>query len=150
MVTTHEDFKEIFSIFNCGFQGQEVSINCFIGYRRVNRYKNDSKEDTNFADSNPFGANHPILIFNHMLTVGSRIARNILHKNLFPVSQWRTTVLIIEIGVFIVHIIKIICKQYFKHFWYGGIIELYDNIFDIDINNSILVLSKKETKKNEQ
>ena len=76
-----------------------------------------------------------------MLTVGSRIAMNILHKNLLPVSQWRTTVLIREIGVFIVH------KQYFKHFWYGGIIELYDNISDIDINNSILVLSKKETKK---
>ena len=147
MVTTHEDFKEIFSIFNCGFQEQEISINCFIDYRRVNRYKNDSKEDTNFADSNPFGANHPILIFNHMLTVGSRIAMNILHKNLFPVSQWRTTVIIREIGVFIVHIIKIICKQYFKHFWYGGIIELYDNIFDIDINNSILVLSKKKQQK---
>ena len=48
---------------------------------------------------------------------------------------------------FIVHIIKIICKQYFKHFWYAGIIELYNNIFDININNSILVLSKKETKK---
>ena len=57
---------------------------------------------------------------------------NILHKNLFPVSQWRTTVLIREIGVFIVHIIKMICKQYFKHFWYGGI-ELYDNISDIDV-----------------
>ena len=85
-----------------------------------------------------------------MLTVGSRIAMNILDKNLFPVSQWRTTVLIREIGVFIVHIIKIICKQCLKHFWYRGIIELYDNIFDIDINNSILVLSKKETKKNEQ
>ena len=85
-----------------------------------------------------------------MLTVGSRIAMNILDKNLFPVSQWRTTVLIREIGVFIFHIIKIICKQCLKHFWYRGIIELYDNIFDIDINNSILVLSKKETKKNEQ
>ena len=132
------------------FQEQEILINFFIDYGRVNRYKNDSKEDTNFADSNPFGANHPILIFNHMLTVGSRIAMNILHKNLFPVSQWRTAVLIKEIGVFIVHIIKIICKQYYKYFWYGGIIELYDNIFDIDINNSILVLSKKETKKNEQ
>ena len=48
MATTHEDFKEIFSIFNCGFQEQEVSINCFIDYRRVNRYKNDSEEDTNF------------------------------------------------------------------------------------------------------
>ena len=109
MVTTHEDLKEIFSIFNCGFQEQEISINCFIDYRRVNRYKNDKKEDTNFA-------NHPILISNHILTVGSRTAMNILHKNLFPVSQWRTTVLIREIGVFIVHIIKIICKQYFKHF----------------------------------
>ena len=99
MVTTHEDFKEIFSIFNCGFQEQENSIKCFIDCRRVNRYKNDSKEDTNFADSNPFGANHPILIFNHMLTVDSRIAMNILHKNLFPVSQWRTSVLIREIGI---------------------------------------------------
>ena len=137
MVTTYDDFKEIFSIFNCGFQEQEISINCLIDYRRVNRYKNDSKEDTNFADSNPFGANYPILIFNDMLTVGSRIAMNILHKNLFPISQWRKTVLIREIGVFIVHVIKIICKQYFKHFWYGGIIELYDNIFDIDINNSM-------------
>ena len=147
MVTTHEDFKENFSIFNCSFQEQEIPINCFIDYRRVNRYKNDSKDDTNFADSNPLGANHPILIFNHMLTVGSRIAMNILHKNLFPPSQWRTTVLIREIGLFIVHIIKIICKQYFKHFWCGVIIELYDNIFDIDVNNSILALSKKETKK---
>ena len=144
MVTTHEDFKEIFSIFSCSFQEHEISINCFIDYRRVNRYKNDSKEDTNFAGSNPFGANHPILIFNHMLTVGSRAVMNILDKNLFPLSQWRTTVLIREISVFIVHIIKIICKQYFKHFCYEGIIELYDDIFDIDINNSILVLSKKE------
>ena len=33
-----------------------------------------------------FGANHPILIFNNMLTVGSRIGMNILHKNLFPIS----------------------------------------------------------------
>ena len=82
-----------------------------------------------------------------MLPVGSRIAMNILHKHLFPVSQSRTTVLIREIGVFIVHIIKIICKQYFKYFWYGGIIELYENNFDIDISNSIVVLSKKETKK---
>ena len=96
MVTTHENFKEIFSIFNCGFQEQEISINCFIDYRRVNRCKNDSKEDTDFADSNPFGANHSILIFNHMLAVVLRIAMNILHKNLFPVSQWRTTVLIRE------------------------------------------------------
>ena len=143
MVTTHEDFKKIFSIFNCRFQEQEISINCFIDYRRVNQYKNDSKEHTNFADSNSFGANHPILIFNHMLTVGSRIAMNILRNMLrfFLASQWRTTVLIREIGVFIVDIIKIICKQYFKHFWYGG------NISGIDVNNSILVLSKKETKK---
>ena len=107
MVTTHEDFKEIFSIFNCGFQEHEISINCFIDYHRVNQYKNDSKEDYSFADSSPFGANHSILIFNHMLTVGSRIAMNILHKNLFPVSQCRTTVLIREIGAFIVHIIKL-------------------------------------------
>ena len=79
-----------------------------------------------------------------MLNVGSKIAMNILHKNLFPASQWRTAVLIREIGVFIVDIIKIICKQSFKHFWYQGIIELYDNISDIDLNNSILVLNKKE------
>ena len=79
-----------------------------------------------------------------MLTVGSKIAMNVLHKNLFPTSQWRTTVLIREIGDFIVDIIKIICKQYFKHFWYRGIIELYDNISDTDLNNSTLVLSKKE------
>ena len=82
-----------------------------------------------------------------MLTVGSRIAMNIPHKNLSPAGQWRTTVLIREIGIFIVDIIKIICKQYLKHFWYGSITELYDNISDIDVNNSILVLSKKETKK---
>ena len=147
MVTTHKDFKEILSVFNCSFQKQEISINCFIDYRRVNRYKEDSKEDINFVDSNPFGANHPILIFNHILTVGMRIAMNILHKNLFPASQWRTTVLSKEISVFIVDVIEIICKQYFKHFWYGDIIELYDNISNIDVNNSILVLSKK---KNEQ
>ena len=85
MVTTHKDFKEILSVFNCSFQKQEISINCFIDYRRVNRYKEDSKEDINFVDSNPFGANHPILIFNHILTVGMRIAMNILRKNLFPV-----------------------------------------------------------------
>ena len=30
IVTTHEDFKELFSIFNCGFQEQEILINCFI------------------------------------------------------------------------------------------------------------------------
>ena len=36
MVTTHEDFKEFCSIFNCSFQEQEISINCFIDYRRVN------------------------------------------------------------------------------------------------------------------
>ena len=150
MVSTHNYFKEIFNVFKCSFQQQEISINCFIDYRRVNCYKEDSKEDIDFADSNPFGANHPILIFNHMLTVGSRKAMNILHKNLFPASQWRTTVLTKEIGVSIFDIIEIICKQYFKHFWYGGIRELYDNISDINVNNSILVLSKKERKKNEQ
>ena len=80
-----------------------------------------------------------------MLTVDSRIAMDILHKNLFLASHWRTTVLIREISVFIVDIIKMICKQYFKNFWYGGIIELYDNISDRDVNNSNLVLSKKET-----
>ena len=32
MVTTHKDFKEIYSIFNCSFQEQEISINCFIDY----------------------------------------------------------------------------------------------------------------------
>ena len=68
---------------------------------------------------------------------------------MFPASQWRTTVLIREIGVFIVDIIKIICKRYFKYFWYGSIMGLYDNISDIGVNNSIFVLSKKEAKKNE-
>ena len=39
------------------------------------------------------------------------------------------------------------CRQYFTHFFYGGVIELYDNISDIDVNNNSILVSTK--KKNE-
>ena len=78
----HKDFKEIFSIFNCVNEKQELFVKCFIDRSKLN-HRSLSEEETNFGDFNPFGANHPTLIFNHMLTIGSRIAMSILFKNSF-------------------------------------------------------------------
>ena len=115
MKHANKHFKEIFSILNCVNKKQELFANCFIDRSKL-KHCSLSEEETNFGDFNPFGKNHPILIFNHMLTIGSRIAMNILHKNLFPASRWRPPLLSKEISRFIIDIIETMCRQYFKHF----------------------------------
>ena len=104
MKHAHKDFKEILSIFNCVNEKQELFVNCFFDRSKLN-HRSLSEEETNFE-----GFNHPILIFNHMLTIGSRIAMNILYKNLFPASGWRPPLLSKEISLFIVDVIEIMCR----------------------------------------
>ena len=41
-----------------------------------------SDEQENFYDNNPFGGNHPYLIFVNFLTIYSRVTVNYLYRNL--------------------------------------------------------------------
>ena len=93
---------------------------------------------------NPLGANHPMLIFNHVITVGSRIAISFLYKNLS--KKFHPLRLTRDCAFLMVELIKVFCIKYFKHFHYGGFIKLYNNIFsDVPhkFNKSCIVITKK-------
>ena len=43
----------------------------------------------------------------------------------------------------IASVVKIICKQYIKHFSYDGFIEMFDNLTSDEFNDSFKVITKK-------
>ena len=81
------------------------------------------------------------------MIVASRISVNYLYINL--VKRWKFFVLPehrLLNNVYVEHIvsvIKIICKQYIKHFSYHDFIVIFDNLTSDEFNDLFKVIIKK-------
>ena len=76
-----KDVESIFNFFCCSQEDPIFSLNCFMARSKLN-FGVISLSAENFLDFNPLGANHPMLIFNHVITVRSRIAIKFFYKTL--------------------------------------------------------------------
>ena len=70
-----EDIASVFNFFCYSQEDPVFSLNCFMARSMLN-YGVISLPAENCPDFNPLGANHPMLIFNHVITVESKIAIN--------------------------------------------------------------------------
>ena len=148
-----EDLKRVFELMSCPNLSSFLSLNCFIGCTRLND-RVVPREEENFPDINLLGANHQMLIFTHFLTIVSRISVNYLYKHLTQkwhkphVGQVHRELHVgrpldcVYVGL-IVWIIKVLCRQYFKLFYYKGFINVFDNLLADEINDSFTVITKK-------
>ena len=134
---TPKSISDTYNIFKSG--GGSVFINCFLHGEKINNllvFKN------NFPDIYPLGANHPMLIVNHFLCVGSRILLNFLFEKFMTLSEKRFIhQLVADV---LVGIVQILCGQYRRHFSYDGSCDLYDNINKEVFNVSFVVIVKKK------
>ena len=76
-----EDIESAFNFFCCSQEDTVFSLNCFMARSKQN-YGVISLSAENFPDFNRLGANYPMLIFNHVITIRSRIAISFLYKTL--------------------------------------------------------------------
>ena len=131
LVDAPDDLKSVFKLMEWNALNSAVSLNCFMDHSNINKVC-ISQSPENFFDINPPGANYPFLIFIHFMIVASRISINHLYKSL--AKRWKFFALpehrpldnvCVELNV---NIVKIICKQYIKHFPYDGFIVMFDNL----------------------
>ena len=79
----------------------------------------------NFSFLNPLSANHPLLVFNLVITVGSIIAINFSYKTLS--KKFHTLRLHRDCAFLMAAFLKFCLEIISKHFHYGGFIKLHNS-----------------------
>ena len=132
-----ESISDLYSILKCG--DGSVFLNCFMDCGKINNNVLDFTN--NFPNIYPLGENHPMLIVNHFLCVGSRIFWNVLFKKLIKLSEQKF--IQEQMTDVLVDVVKILSGQYLRYFSYDAFCDLYDNIKDEVFNNSFVLLVKR-------
>ena len=144
-----DDLKNVFELMHCENIKSVLSLNCFIDHAKLN-HSCISDEQQNFYDINPLVANHPALVFLNFLTVASRVTVNYLYRNL--TKKWHSGFLARPLEeplsnvyvCLIVAIVKVLCKQYIKHFCYQGFLNIFDKLSPNEVNDSFKVITNKK------
>ena len=100
-----ESIFETYDILKSG--DRSVFLNCFIDSRKIN---NLLEFTNNIPDIYPLGTNHPVLIVNRFLSVGSRILLNFLFEKFMKLSEQRFIQQ--QMTDILVDAVQILCGQY--------------------------------------
>ena len=124
------------------------SLNCLIDHVKLNNSCISDKQQ-NFYDINPLGGNHLSLVFVNFLTVASRETGNYLYRNLTKKGHSGVLARPFEEPLhdvyvcLIITIVKVLCKQYIKHFYYQGFLKIFDKLSPKEVNDSFKVITNK-------
>ena len=120
---------------------RHISLNCSIRKSKINPYS-DWYRKSNFPDLFYFGANHPLLVHNHIMTITIRVFFNLTYHKVMKGCDG--IILRKSLTKLFVSMIKEFVKQFFIHLRFKSVVFLFESLLSNEYRGDSFVVANKK------